>query len=201
MNPSLGSLAEVTGTTAPPLGGHLLHVAGALGFLVLTLGGVALSEHVQGTPRGPRARRRPSKAVIVIAVASVGAAAVHAAVVPEHFEEAASYGVFFTIAAVVQLVYSVLLLVRPSRLLVATGIAGNVALISLWLLTRTIGIPLGPDAGSAESFGVLDILASSCEAMVVLAGIAALARGRLARIRSAQIRPARTYATELVSIR
>lgn len=179
MSSSWEAVAGVA-TNSAPLGGHLVHLAGGLGFLLLTLGGVVLGERLQHASHGPRVPWGPSPALTVIALASLGSAGVHIAVTPEHFEEATSYGVFFTVAAVVQLTYSLLLLLRPSGVLVATGVVGNLALISLWLVTRTVGLPIGPDAGGAEAFGPLDSLASGCEAVVVLGGLKALLRRRTA---------------------
>jgi hypothetical protein len=170
--------AAATGTA--PVGGHLWHLLAGLAFFVLTMGGVALSERVSG---GRRPRRdasptgeRPSAPLLVMAIAGLGAAAVHAVVMPDHFEEATIYGVFFAITATVQLGYSALLLWRPSRVLVAAGVCGNLAMVGLWLVTRTVEVPLGPGAGEVEPFGGLDLLASGFEIAIVVAGLAALLR-------------------------
>jgi hypothetical protein len=161
-------------TTTTPLGGHLVHLAATLGFVVVSIGGVALSELLQRAHPAPSlAVRRPGMLPLV-AGASIGAAGVHGLVMPEHFNEATLYGAFFAIAATLQLGYAALLLRRPSGVLLATGLAGNLAMLCLWLLTRTVAIPFGPAAGSTEPFGVLDVLASSSESLVVIAGSLAL---------------------------
>jgi hypothetical protein len=162
--------------TQAPLGGHVAHLAGALAFLVLTLGGVAVGEHtLRRRPRKPTTGVR-SRLLVIVAVAGAGAAAVHYVVMPTHFAEATLYGVFFAVAATSQLGYSALLLLRPSRPLLAAGVVGNLAMVSLWLLTRAVAIPLGPAAGSTESFSGLDILASSFETLAIIAGAIALIR-------------------------
>jgi hypothetical protein len=79
-----------------------------------------------------------------------------------------------------------LLLARPSRVLLAAGALGNAAIVVLWLVTRTIGIPLGPAAGSVESVGGLDILASGFE-IVGLVAAALVLFGRVPLVRT--IRP------------
>jgi hypothetical protein len=46
--------------------------------------------------------------------------------------------------------------------------------IALWLISRVWGVPIGPDNGATESFGFLDALASSYEALAVVFGLLAL---------------------------
>ncbi len=108
------------------------------------------------------------------ALASFGAAVVHAAVMPDHFKESVIYGLFFLCASVGQLAFGVLILARPSRRLVGAGILGSGLVVVLWLVSRTLGVPIGPNNGAAESFGLLDALASSYEAATVVFGILAL---------------------------
>jgi len=43
-----------------------------------------------------------------------------------------------------------------SRVLLWLGIAGNGAILGLWALTRTVGIPFGPMAGEVLPLGLLD---------------------------------------------
>jgi hypothetical protein len=108
------------------------------------------------------------------ALASLSAALVHAAVMPDHFRESVIYGLFFVGASLGQLTFGILILTKPSRRLVTAGIFGSALMIVLWLITRTLGVPIGPDNGATESFGLLDALASSFEAVTVIVGILAL---------------------------
>lgn len=190
------------------LHGHGWHSVEAIGFLIASLGGIAVAEFFQarhrhdsqdvvrrsfegassglaGTGRHsavavlparvdtaipvaePRRLRR-STLLPLVALAGVGGAAVHVVVMPNHFEESAMYGTFFAVSAAVQLAYATLLVARPSRSLLIAGILGNAAIVGLWLVTRTLGIPLGPAAGTTESFGGLDILASVFELATAL---------------------------------
>jgi len=69
----------------------------------------------------------------------------HLWVMPEHFGEWWGYGAFFLVAAVAQIGYVPLLLRWPNQMVLMLGIAGNSAIILLYLLTREVGIPLfGP---------------------------------------------------------
>jgi len=118
---------------------------------------------------------RASIALRVAAVASVGAAVVHLRVLPEHAEESAWYGAFFAAAALAQIGGAALLLrTAVTRRFVALLVMGNAAVVGLWLFTRLVGVPLGPDAGSTESFGALDVIASMFEGVVVAACAGAL---------------------------
>ena len=57
------------------------------------------------------------------------------------------------------------------------GIAGNLAIVVLYLLTRTVGIPFfGPEAGEVEGFGFVDVCATASEVGIAVALGAALLR-------------------------
>jgi hypothetical protein len=231
-----GLVVAAAASHRAPLDGHLWHTIEALGFLITSLGGIAVAEFLQArTRRGadrtsrlqvadganhrigtneafvqsshvgvigggtssvallparvqidsppvdpwptPGARNR-SVSLPLVAIAGAAAAAVHFVVMPEHFEEATIYGMFFAVAATSQLLYSALLLIRPSRALVCAGAIGNIAIIALWLVTRTIGIPLGPGAGSVEELGGLDVLATIFEIGAAIGAVTVLCRGR-----------------------
>src|SRR5687768_1808870 len=112
------------------------------------------------------------------------AALIHLWVMPEHFEEWWGYGMFFLAAAVAQVVYVPLLLRWPNRTVLLLGIAGNSAIVLLYLFTRVAGIPhFGPEAGEVEGVGIIDVCATSSEAAIVVA-LGASLLWRLARERT-----------------
>jgi hypothetical protein len=120
-------------------------------------------------------RRGPT--LYTAAALSLVAGLVHLWVMPEHFGEWWGYGAFFLASAAAQLLYAPLLLRRPTRALLLAGIAGNLAIVVLYLLTRTTGIPLfGPEAGEVENIGLADICATTSEIGISLALSAALLR-------------------------
>jgi hypothetical protein len=80
-----------------------------------------------------------------LAALSVGAAAIHFAVVFEHFAEYTLYGVFFLVISWAQMIWPAVLLWRPSRLWLWLGIAGNAMVIAVYVASRTVGLPFGPD--------------------------------------------------------
>ncbi|MHB8634706.1 MAG: hypothetical protein ACYDBQ_12230 [Thermoplasmatota archaeon] len=113
----------------------------------------------------------------VAGVLSLAAAAIHAGVSQEHFAEWWGYGLFFIVASLGQGVLGLVLLAVPRRpswggpswmawtnRLYVAGIAGNVAILLLYLVTRTSGIPfLGPGAGRVEAIAPIDVLAAAIE--------------------------------------
>ena len=108
---------------------------------------------------------------------SLLAASIHLWVAPEHFEEWWGYGAFFLVAAAAQALYAPLLLRLPTRAVLLAGVAGNLAIVGLYLLTRTVGIPLfGPEAGEVEGIGFADVCATASEAGIAMALGAALLR-------------------------
>jgi hypothetical protein len=117
--------------------------------------------------RGAREVLPATPALAVAVLACAGAAAVHVAVIPEHFRESVLYGAFFVLAAVGQLGGAVVLAVSRSRVFAVLVAAGNASIVLLWVVTRVAGIPLGPDTGVVEPAQVLDVLATTCELVVV----------------------------------
>jgi len=123
-----------------------------------------------------------STALRLAAFASVVAAGIHVAVAPEHFRESSLYGAFFVVAAMCQLAGAMAVVVLRSRLFTGFVAAGNALIVVLWLVTRVVGIPIGPRAGEVERIQALDVSASTAEAAVVVCCLLALHRvTRLAR--------------------
>jgi hypothetical protein len=108
-----------------------------------------------------------------LAALSVGAAAIHFAVIFEHFNEYVLYGVFFVIISWAQLIWPAVLLWRPSRPWLWLGIGGNAVILAVYLASRTTGLPFGPDIHNPEPVGGLDVMSGILE-FALIAGCAAL---------------------------
>ncbi|MEZ0341673.1 hypothetical protein ACAG25_17020 [Mycobacterium sp. pV006] len=102
------------------------------------------------------------------ALASLGAAVVHFAVVPSHWQEWTLSGVFFGVLAFLQLVWAGTVLIRTTTPVLAAGIVLNVGAIALWALSRTAGAPFGPHAGQAEVIQGADLAALLLQTYVVM---------------------------------
>ncbi len=116
---------------------------------------------------------------------SITAAFIHSYVIPEHLNEWWGYGAFFIAATVLQALYGIVVLLQPwryekdgtrrmssagyERPLYLLGIFGNVAVMGLYIVTRTVGIPLfGPEAGEVEPVTVIGLLSKTTEALTII---------------------------------
>src|SRR5207237_9425928 len=101
---------------------------------------------------------------------------VHGLITPQHFQEWWGYGVFFAVATLAMLVLGLALVtdaidpryfpgdvIRVRRLMYAAGLAGVVLLVGMYVVSRTIGIPVGPGTGHIEPIGTADVVAKIVE--------------------------------------
>ncbi len=105
--------------------------------------------------------------VLAVVVLTWASAVIHAVVVPEHLREWGPAGAFFIAVALAQLAWGALIYRRPTRRWLLAGVYGNVALVGIWLVSRSIGVPIGPDAGHPEALGARDALATLNEVFAV----------------------------------
>src|SRR5690242_7183346 len=87
-------------------------------------------------------------------------AVIHVVVAPEHFHEYVVFGALFVASAVLQVLWALAASWRPSPAVLAGGIALNLGIAAVWVWSRTAGLPIGPEAGSAEAVGALDVLST-----------------------------------------
>ena len=119
----------------------------------------------------------------IAAWSSLGAGAVHGALVRDHLAEWWGYGLFFLVAGLVQILFSLALItdaVNPRdtgagwrkgrRAVYAVGLVGNVGLVVLYAVSRTTGVPFfGPEAGEVEAVAWVDLVAKALEVVAVVA--------------------------------
>jgi hypothetical protein len=128
--------------------------------------------------RADRTTDRTGDLRILMAVCSMAAGVIHAAVVPEHLEEAWIFGVFFILAAGFQIAWAIPVVFKPSAIVCATGALANGALIGIWVVSRTIGLPIGPQAWMPEPVRAPDVTATLLE-LVLVVGSLVLVRRRV----------------------
>jgi hypothetical protein len=112
------------------------------------------------------------------AVLSIVAGMIHAAVVPEHLAEKWVFGAFFILAAVFQIAWAIVVVFRPSAIVYTTGALANGAIIAVWALSRTIGLPIGPEAWVPEPLSTVDLTTTLMELLLVVSVVLARARSR-----------------------
>jgi hypothetical protein len=127
----------------------------------------------------------------VAVVLSAYASLIHNWVLPEHYQEWWGYGLFFLASAVGQAFYAGLLLVWPRGWIFRVGIAANSAILVLYAVTRTLGVPVfGPHAGLVEPIGVPDLASAIAElALIVVLVRLARATSEKGRTHAATLEP------------
>lgn len=110
----------------------------------------------------------------ITAAAMACAAIVHFAYAPAHFDHATTHGTFFAVVGWVQLLLAGALAFRApqQRLWLALTVGINTAVVAVWVVSRTVGVP-GED--EAEAVGFPDTLATVLEIVAVLGAAAILA--------------------------
>lgn len=116
----------------------------------------------------------------LLALLSAAAGVIHLASAGEHFDVTWAHGTFFAVVGWLQLVVSGFLVLRPSRRVVVLGAALSAAVVAVWLVSRTAGVPFGPGAGEPEPVALADAVATACEAAFLALGLAVAARPALA---------------------
>jgi hypothetical protein len=147
-------------------------VAASILVLAAGLSAVAVDRLSRRGVLGPPDHDLPLDKLLVIplVVLSLGAAAIHFGVISEHFAEWWAAGAFFIVVGWFQAFWAVLLAVRAGRTVGAVGALGNAAIVGVWLVSRTVGLPFGPEAGVPESVGLADAAATLLEVGLVVGG-------------------------------
>jgi hypothetical protein len=132
-------------------------------------------------PRRARAAPavRAARAARAAALLSLAAAYVHLAYAESHWRVWWAYGAFFLATGVGQAIFVPLVLYRPRRWMALVAIVGNVAIVGMYVLSRTAGPPLGPHAHVAETAAPIDLATTAAE--VVLVGVLLTLIGRSSR--------------------
>jgi FtsP/CotA-like multicopper oxidase with cupredoxin domain len=104
----------------------------------------------------------------------LGSGLVHLAVVPDHWAEYPLFGGFFLVVGVAQLVAAAAVGRWPSRRRLVAAAVGQAALVALWAVSRTSGLPVGPEPWRPEEIGVADVacVALECLSVLLLLGLA-----------------------------
>lgn len=99
--------------------------------------------------------------------ASLGAGLVHLAVVREHLDHWVLASVFFVAVGGLQVAWGLAALARDTAPLARTAAAGSLGVLALWAVSRSTGLPFGPEAGAAEPAGRADLLAVTLHVLLV----------------------------------
>lgn len=124
---------------------------------------------------------RPSGRASLLIYSAAGlsllAALIHLWAAPEHLAVWWAYGAFFLTAAICQGCMSFLVLRWPqSKTISLAGIGGNLFIVAMYLISRTWGMPLGPDwvpfspyVAHVEDVETLGMVSTAAEVGIVFA--------------------------------
>jgi hypothetical protein len=128
-------------------------------------------------PRGDAEAASDRMAVRILTVAAFASIAAGAI----HIEAARTLGrgdsqtfAFFAAVAAAEIVWGLVALVRAPRVWLVLGALGNAAVVTTWLVSRTVGLPVGEFAHEVLPVGYADVLATIL-GVVTIVGAATLA--------------------------
>lgn len=118
---------------------------------------------------------RSARVLLLVALAAA-TGALHAKAMVDHAGHYWLFGVFFGVLTYAQVIWAMLLFRRPDhrRLLMPAAVV-SLAVVGIWLVSRTVGLPIGPWAGDPERVGAAD-LAATVDELVLAAVILATLR-------------------------
>jgi hypothetical protein len=167
---------------------ELVHWASAV---VLVIGGgvvIALAGRARwrGPPSSPallpEAHVPADRSIaVMLASLSLGGAAIHLAAAPSHYVELGDLGAGFLVAAVLQAASARSILRGSTARTMHVGIAINATILTAWVVSRSVGLPIGPTPGVPELVGLPDGLAAAFEGLLV-AGLVILRLGLDGRV-------------------
>jgi peptidoglycan/LPS O-acetylase OafA/YrhL len=110
---------------------------------------------------------RWSAAVLTAAVLSLAAGWIHFVYVSSHWDYWWAYGAFFLGSGVFQALVAPALLRWPNKWTALVGIAGNLGIIGMYIMSRAHGIPMGPHEGVIEKATPIDLTCTAAEIVLV----------------------------------
>ena len=122
--------------------------------------------------------------LVPAALVTLGAAAIHFSVAPDHLQEFPLFGVLFLATGAAQVALALATLLRPGRRVFAAAALLALGCLGVWAWSRTTGLPIGPD--QPEAVGFPDVITGLFEATSVLLFGTLLLRGPRPRRRGAR---------------
>jgi len=100
----------------------------------------------------------------------LAAEAIHISVIEAHWAEWVGFGVFFTLIAILEGAVAIAVALAPARRTVClAGIVISLGTVAVWAVSRTVGVPFGPEPGEPEAVGVADVICSALEVVTAVA--------------------------------
>jgi hypothetical protein len=166
-----GFLAHTHGHPAVRLAGALALTSGGLAAVLLATPLPRPEVHVPGArgPSSPAAHAAATGTVAaILGLLSMAVALIHFAVIEQHWAVYWLYGLFFIGTAPAQLGWALAAVpAAPARWLLCAGALGNALMVITWIVTRTVGVLIGPAATMPDRAGFGDLAATIMEVLIV----------------------------------
>jgi len=135
-----------------------------------------MSTHAPDAARAERRGAAPQVAdrVLIMCALSWGAALLHVRAAIDHVDEHVIHAVLFELLATAQLLWGVAVYRRQTPRLLLAGAVLSMIVVTVWALSRSSGLPIGPGAWRPEPVGVNDAIATADEvvlSVLVLLGL------------------------------
>lgn len=114
-----------------------------------------------GQSRPPGVYRRSVRGPA--AMLTLGAAAIHLSVAPDHLLVYVPFGMLFIAVGIAQAILGLAAWLRPSRSVSTAGMLIALGCQVVWTISRTAGLPVGPNTGRPETAGFADLVTTLFE--------------------------------------
>ncbi len=124
-------------------------------------------------PRADSDAARPERTLLLVCLLAASGL-IHARAAIDHASHYWLFGLLFGVLAYAQVLWAFLVYRRPDdRRRLTPALVGSLAVVGVWLVSRTAGLPIGPWAGRPEPLAVTDVTATLTE-LILAALIAAM---------------------------
>jgi hypothetical protein len=118
--------------------------------------------------------RNAVRILTVAALASIAAGGIHVAAASTLGDNNGQTLAFFGAVAAAEIVWGLVALFRAPRWWLVLGVLGNAVVVTTWIVSRTVALPVGPYAHEVLPVGYADVLATIL-GVVTIIGAATLA--------------------------
>jgi hypothetical protein len=150
--------------------------------------------------REPRLPTRFDELRGFLVVALLGTAALHDTVTPYLFTDWPGARTVFGILCAAEIVVAILVVARFSPAVLLAAVAVSAVPLLAWVLTRTVGLPLGPGPGVAQPVGLVDGAAALLQVTTLVAAVLLLRAPRWLHLPSAAQHPGRLALVAVVAV-
>ena len=96
-----------------------------------------------------------------------GSALVHVVAAIDHYGESRLFAALFVVSAALQFVTGWAMCRRPSRGALVSAVVLSLGIAAVWVMSRTVGLPIGPEHWAPEEIGSLDVISTADELVLV----------------------------------